>query len=166
MSIHFEGVDKLVTKMEKLKKLNTVVAYLKAAADFIKTKVETPPPVFRPTRKSVYGKTWKSPEQAVFMREEKGWFQPGGWAVPYHRGESEGSKALNRSWSVEDSDGGLTQTIGTSVSYAPYVMGEKQSLYMQAVGWQKVSDIADDNADRIVEKITSGLEAELSESEE
>ena len=86
--------------------------------------------------------------------------------VPYHRGESAGSEAMNRSWAIDESDEGLTQTIGNDTSYGHWVMGDDQSLFMQAMGWRKVSDIAVEESAHVIEMVKAGLEAEIADQEE
>lgn len=163
MTIRIEGVDNLVSKLRILGKLNVVRAYMQAGAEYIKGKLEVLPTQRRITRESVYGQPFQSIKQKRFFFAA---LADGRIEVPYHRGESPGSEAMNRSWAIAESDEGLTQTIGNDTSYGHFVMGDDQSLFMQAMGWRKVTDIADEESDHIIEMVKNGLEAEIAAQEE
>ena len=163
MTVRIEGVDNLVSKLRILGKLQVVRAYMQAGAQYIKGKLETLPSQKRITRTEVYGQPFQSDRQRRFFFAA---LNEGTIEVPYHRGESPSSEAMNRSWTTVESDEGLTQTIGNDTTYGHWVMGDDQSLFMQAMGWKKASDIADEESDHIIEKVKNGLEAEIADQEE
>jgi hypothetical protein len=131
------GIDESRDSIRRLLLLRGFRRGLAAAAVHLKGKFSEYPPKKRPTRASVYGRTFQSIAQrkAVMakLREEG----------PYVRGLSGSSETFGRRWAVSERRGGLEQVIGNNASYAPYLVGERQSLYMKAVGWEKLSTKAD-----------------------
>lgn len=135
--VRIEGLDEARDSVRRLAMLRGARLGLAAAATHLKGQFATYPEKSRPSRASVYGSTFKSAAQRrfIFAAIKRG-------DIPYRRGLSNKSETLGRRWATEERRGGLEQVIGNNASYVAYVQGEKQSLYMKAVGWQKVEDIA------------------------
>lgn len=117
----------------RMKKMSEVKQGLEAGAIHLKGKMAQYPA----QRK---GKAIWSSDPAKRKRQQRGFFaklNAGEITVPYRRGMSSGSKKLGQSWTNRASNGGLTQTIGTAVSYAPLVQAAaKQTQYHKITGWQ------------------------------
>ena len=66
----------------------------------------------------------------------------------------------NKSWYVNSqvkSLGSMIVTIGTKVTYAPYVVGKQQSRVMEQIGWKKLSDVAKAKASSIAKILEAVL---------
>jgi hypothetical protein len=156
-TIRVTGVTELVNKLNEFGRRGALKNALKAGAVYLKGKIAQYPPKNRPTRKSVYGQTFKSDKQRRFFF---GALKHGAIQVPYRRGQSPGSEKLGQSWTVEAND--LYATVGTAVSYAPLVQKrDAQSLYHRAVGWQTAEDVAERETDAVVSGVARALEADL-----
>jgi hypothetical protein len=78
--------------------------------------------------------------------------------VPYFRGISPKSENLKHSWNVRSEAGGYVATIGTAVSYAPYVQDEaRQALYHRITGWPTVQSVAREEAERVGQIIRDAI---------
>lgn len=163
MTVQITGVDNLVSKLRILGKLQVVRAYMQAGAEYIKGKLAVFPAQRRLTRTEVYGQPFQSEKQKRFFFAA---LADGRIEVPYHRDESEASYRFGDRWNIAESDKGLTQTIDNDTPYGHWVMGDDQSLFMQAMGWHKVSDIAEEVTDHVIEMIRTGIEAEIAAQEE
>jgi hypothetical protein len=129
-------------------------------AIYLKGKLARYPAQKRMTREWVYGSSFMSVAQQHFFF----WaLKAGEISVPYHRGESGASERFGASWTVEEADDGLTQVIGNDTSYGPFLMGEDQSDFMQAIGWQKAELIADEEEDTIVNGVMEAIEEMINE---
>lgn len=75
--------------------------------------------------------------------------------VPYIRGQSKKSEKLMQSWTTESRNNGLTQVIGTAVSYARLVQSaEKQTQYHRKGGWKTEKQILADGQEKAIKTIT------------
>lgn len=81
--------------------------------------------------------------------------------VPYRRGMSRNSKKLGQSWTTQASNQGFTQTVGTAVSYAKWVVGTSQSGYHKQTGWKRVDVVAREFERRAVSIISARIAREL-----
>ena len=52
------------------------------------------------------------------------------------------SQRLGASWTTEVSPDGRQGRVGTKVTYAPYVQGERQTSYHEETGWQTAREVA------------------------
>jgi hypothetical protein len=93
---------------------------------------------------------WKDKQRrGFFARLNKGEIE-----VPYVRGANKMSQKLSQSWTTEARDNGLTQIIGTAVSYAPLVQSAaKQAQYHKISGWRTESQILADGQAKAVKTI-------------
>lgn len=101
----------------------------------------------------------KRPPQPFVSEKQRRYFfaalRDGTIKVPYRR-----SKHLNRSFGDGPvaQDGGLTQVIGTTASYAPFVVGvQSQSRYMRGLGWQSAADVVEKEADAAYRTFVTGF---------
>jgi hypothetical protein len=135
--IKVRGVAEAQGAVRKIAAMRGLRRGVQAGALHLKGKMAVYPPKNRPTRASVYGKSFVNyrQQQAVMAKLKSG-------DAPYKRGISGGSEAFGRRWTTETRDGGLVGVVGNNASYGEYVMGDEQSKYMGAVGWEKASDIA------------------------
>lgn len=141
VNVQVEGLDRAQYSLEQLRRLRGARRGIAAAALHLKGKFATYPAKNRPSRESVYGKTFVSDKQRRFVMAA---IRRGD--IPYTRGVSSSSETLGRRWTTEERRGGLEQVVGNNASYAEYVQGDKQSKYMKAVGWERVDAIADREA--------------------
>ena len=150
--ITLEGLDKLVKKLDNLAQLKTVAAAIKAGALHIKGKIAKYPP-----RRDV--------PQPFKSERQRRWFfaalRSGEIEVPYRRGQSPGSEALGRKWTVKTRDNGLTAIVGNNVSYGPFVQGEQQASFMAARGWKTTDTVAQEEGDRVNELVAQAVEKAL-----
>lgn len=79
--------------------------------------------------------------------------------VPYRRGMSPSSQRLSQRWDVQRS--GLTVEVGTNVTYAPYVVGEKQSMYHKVTGWRTVEDVVRAEENKIMRQVELSIKQQL-----
>ena len=160
--IEIRGLDELIAKLDRLGKMEAVRAVMAAAALYLKGKLAKYPTQRRLTRASVYGAPFQS------MRQQRWFFnalKTGEIEVPYHRGEAAQSERLGQSWTIEASDGGLTQTIGNDTSYGPLVMGSytggEQAEFMHQMGWTPYDEIVDYYEDEVVNRVKEAIDQEL-----
>lgn len=132
--------------------LPAVSSSLLAGAVHVKGKLSEYPPQNRPTRKSVYGTSFKSD------RQRRWFFAAGIFQTPYRR-----TRNLANRWAISSSMDGLTQIIGNNASYGHFVMGDgTQSLYHRAVGWNTTGEIAERESDAVVRRVLQAIEKALS----
>jgi len=143
--ITVEGADELMRKSKKF--IPAVNAALLAGGKEVIGKAKEYPAKNRPTRASVYGKTF------VSDRQRRWFFAVGIHQTPYRR-----SKTLGQAWTTEPR-GQFKVVIGNNTIYGPYVQSpQKQSLYHQAVGWKNTDQIANENAPLVVNKIKQAID--------
>lgn len=137
-AIELRGLEPVIADLERLRKLQFVNAVLMAGAVYLQRKVATYPPKKRPTRASVYGRTFKTVRQRKFFFAA---LADGKIDVPYRRGISPGSQTLGKRWTVA-SQSPFVVVLGNNATYARLVQSlQDQSLYMRAVGWVPVETI-------------------------
>jgi hypothetical protein len=160
--IEIRGVEALMGKLERLKKLEAVTAAMRAAALYLKGKLAKYPSQRSVSRASVYGAPFQSDRQRRWFFWALG---AGEISVPYHRGEAASSERLGQSWTIEDKDMGFTQVIGNDTSYGSMVMGSytqgEQSEFMHASGWTPYDETVDFYEPYIVDKLQEAIEKEL-----
>jgi hypothetical protein len=157
-TINFEitGLEAVQKKVDKAAQMEGVRRGLRAGAMQLKAIVARYPPANRPSRKSVYGKTFSSVRQQRAV-----WAKINAGEIPYRRGSSGGSQRFGQRWTVKEERGGLVQVVANNASYGGYLMGENQSKYMAAVGWQKLSTIAQKNSSAIERVIIAEIRRDL-----
>lgn len=107
------------------------------------------------------GKLAQYPPQAPPVNPDRGYTRGQG---PWYR-RTDGSirqyktsEDLGPSWTIaEESDGGLTQTIGNDTSYGPWVQGATQTGLHAAHGWQTVEQVAEKETPTVLEFIRTRL---------
>lgn len=136
-SIKITGVAEAKGAVNKIRRMEGLQRGVKAGLIYLKGKVAVYPAEKRPSRASVYGSSFVNyrQQQAVMAKVRSG-------DIPYRRGVSDGSQAFGRRWTWEVREGGLSGVVGNNADYGPYLMGDEQSKYMKAVGWEKADDIA------------------------
>lgn len=139
MRFQMRQLPEAASATETLAQFKNLRAGLFAGAIHLRGQFAKYPPQKRPTRENVYGSPFKTEKQ-------RRWFwasvRSGALKLPYVRGVSGKSESLAKRWVVESQGGGLRQVIGNYASYVEYVQGDKQSLYMKEIGWQKAGLIA------------------------
>jgi len=145
--IELRGLEKAIAQLVAVGDVKFVTDALKAGALVAKGFLAKYPPQKHLTRKQVYGQTFKTDKQ------RRGFFaklRSGEIEVPYRRGQSPGSEALGRKWTIE-ARSALEVVVGNNVSYGPLVQSRSdQSLYHKATGWQTTDDVAEQHGDEIV----------------
>jgi hypothetical protein len=136
-NVDIKGLEETLKKLTRLGKLEKVYAGLKSAGLYLKGKVAKYPPRKRITIAQVGG--WASERQ-------RRWFfaalRSGEIQVPYKRGISPSSQALGRRWTMQHFKSAFQVVVGNNVSYARFVMGDKQSRMMDMIGWETVDEVA------------------------
>lgn len=144
-TIQIVGLDKALEKVKTLGEMKTFIGAMKTGAGHIKSTVDVYPPAG----------VWNSPSA-------RNWYERGYgpyWTLASGEIHSKKtSKRLNRSWTITQENGGLTQIVGSNVSYGPFVMDEsKQTWFHKAHGWKTVQTIVKEQTARIVKFITDEL---------
>lgn len=157
-NIRIDGIDPILKKLEALEGGKALRTGMYQAGEHVLKVAKRYPPKNRPTRKSVYGSTWKTERQRRFMM----WAirNPGesGIEVPYRRSQSPGTERFKQQWSHTWRSDGRVHDIGNHASYGLWLMDPKrQSQYMRAVGWKTTQKIADDERNRCVRIVTNAL---------
>lgn len=175
ISVTLTGLDELARKADSLADYDFIRAGVQAAAVQLAGALKTYPPARRITRASVYGKNVLSATskkgkpytiQSSFKTvKQHRWFF---WAlnrgliqVPYVRGSSPGSERLQAKWTIQTGDNGFSAVVGNNVSYGPLVMGADQTLFMKAIGWERVETIAAREAPVINKMLMENVRAYL-----
>ena len=157
--IRIEGADALIKRLTTIQQMRHVKAAIKAAAIFLKGKIQKAPPVIRRRNMRLYG---NSPEAA---RMRRGFFyhlKHGDIEVPYIRGQSRNSKKLSQSWTVDSANMGFAAIVGTSVSYAPLVQDrDEQASYHTQSGWVTVQGVRNIHGSRAIEFVEQALKREV-----
>ncbi len=98
-------------------------------------------------------------------KQRRGFFaklRAGEIEVPYIRGSSLQSEKLSQSWTTESRNNGLTQVIGTAVSYAKLVQSAaKQTQYHKKTGWNTEQQILAKGQDKAIKTITYYVQKDL-----
>lgn len=130
VKIDMGGLD---TGLARLTQGNGFKRGLAAAALELAGELKKYPPVRR------------GPQPFKTRKQQRAFFamlKSGEITVPYVRGSAKGSQKLGQSWTTRASAGGLVQSVGTNVSYARFVVGEKQSMYHKVTGWKTAEQVA------------------------
>ena len=150
-TIKIEGLSELVKTLDDVRQLRFVKAALKAAARHIEAKVKKYPPATAANSPAGPGRGWY----------ERGYGSRYMTVLGQVRGRKT-SEMLGRSWSTREEDDGLTQIIGTPVSYARYVHDiDQQSRFHFHHGWKTIQYIAEQEAPVLRKKIMEYLEKVL-----
>ena len=149
VTIRLEGAEALIRKITTLAQLKSMGAAVRAAAVLVRGKIAHYPQERHDRNDALYGKS----DKAAKMR--RGFFyhlRHGDIRVPYARGSPPGSKKLGGSWTIEGSNAGLTQTVGTNVSYARLVQGpELQTAYHKTTGWKTTDTVANEERKTVID---------------
>lgn len=157
-TLHIEGLDKLIGKLESMAQLRKVKAGVRAAAIHIKGKIAQYPARKHITIKQVGG--WKE------GGDQRRWFfaalRSGAIEVPYRRGISPSSESLGRKWTIQERDGGMTAVVGNNVSYAAFVQDEdNQSTMMRMIGWTTTQQVVEEEGPRVRELMAEAIRRAL-----
>jgi hypothetical protein len=145
-TIQIEGLDKIIAKITTLSDLKHLVGAMKASAAHIKGTVDKYPPA-----------------TSANSSGQKRWYQRGYgpfWTLKDGTVHSKKtSKMLNRSWTIAQENGGLTQIVGSNVHYGPFVMDEaKQTWFHKAHGWKTVQTVVKEQTKRVVKFINDEID--------
>jgi hypothetical protein len=147
-TIEIKGMDEAIKKLEDLGQLRKVHAGIRAAGMYIKGKIAKYPPRKHVSIASLGG--WKSDKQ-------RRWFfwalKEGKIDVPYRRGISPSSEALGRKWTSRYDRSKFEAVVGNNVSYARFVMGDKQTKMMKRIGWKSIETVATEETKRVQEYV-------------
>ena len=142
-TIEIEGLAQLIKKLDKLGRLDSVKAGIRAAAVHISGIVSKYPSQKHVPISAVGG--WKSDKQ-------RKWFfanlRKGNITIPYRR-----TDALKHRWTTSIRDHGFTAIIGNNTPYARFVMGDKQTAMMQKIGWKTTDTVAKEEKKRVQEYV-------------
>jgi hypothetical protein len=146
ISVKITGIQEIAKKFEKMDGLVYLVHSMKAAASHVKGKTQAYPP--------------STEANIPFQRR---WYERGyGSKWMLRDGSVAGSKTskmLNRSWTIKEEKKGLTQIIGTAVSYAPYVHDkDKQAPFHANHGWKTVQTVAKEETPTILDFLKKRLQ--------
>lgn len=131
-TIEIKGLEQTLNRLAWEKGARRALA---PAAKHVQGKIAQYPAVKRPSRKSVYGRTFVSDKQ---RKKVMAMLREGLW--PYRR-----TGTLGRRWTISVALAALTATVGNNVPYAKTVHGTPgQSKYQQVVGWKTTDAIAKD----------------------
>ena len=134
VGIHIEGLPELQKIMQKVGSLQPVKTGLVAAAKHLKSRIEKYPPVSR----RPMAQFWTDKQRRGFFY----YLKRGKIEVPYLRGVSDKSEVHSKSWTIQASNGGLTQTVGSDTSYGPLVQDiNKQTRYHRETGWKTIQEV-------------------------
>lgn len=158
-SMHIEGLEELLRRIQTLQKMREVTAALLAGGAHLKTQMQVYPPQAHLTRKSVYGQSFQSDRQ-------RRWFfwalARGALTVPYRRGQSAGSRNLKQQWTVVASNSGLTVEIGNSTPYGPLMQSAvMQGRMAKAAGWQTDQQVLDRDGPKAVDFVKNQIQQTL-----
>ena len=133
VGFRIEGLPELQKIMQKVGSLQPVQTGLKSAALYVKGQIAKYPPVSR------------RPQPFVSDLQRRGFFaklKSGEIDVPYKRGISSKSERLGQSWTIQASNGGLAQTVGSDTSYGPLVQDiGRQTRYHRETGWKTIQEV-------------------------
>jgi hypothetical protein len=150
VTIHINGVDELIRKLDSIAKLREIGQVMRAAALHVKGKIAQ-----YPARSS-------RPQPFVSDKQRRGFFaklRSGEIEVPYRRGISPGSETLGRKWATTLENGGLTAVVGNNTSYAPLVQGPgTQTAYHAMTGWQTTEQVMDAERETVQEMVREGIQ--------
>lgn len=143
-TIHIEGLDRLLAKLERLGKMDAAKNAIRAAGAHVQAAAKV-----YPGRRHI-------PMRWVSLRQ-RNWFfaalRSGAIQVPYKR-----TSTLKKQWRVTTKDNGLTAVVNNATPYGPYVQGAMSQYWMhRASGWQTTSQIVDSEKRAVVEMVTQEI---------
>ena len=149
IAIRVEGADELIKKLTTLAQLNKVRARIGQEGIFLRgkmtsypTKVYSPNPLIKSSEKV---------RKAFFAKMKSGEI-----GVPYRR-----TGNLKNHWSVEQSLGGFSATVGNNASYAPLVQSANQATRHATSGWLTDTKAVALYGTKITERIRAAVEQEV-----
>lgn len=143
------GHQVVLDALARLERLDGLKAGLLEAGAYLKSEFNVYPP--QSSRAQPF----------VSDKQRRGFFarlNAGEISVPYHR---RGAGGLGGSWSVQASGNGLQVTVGTSLGYAPLVMGAQQTQYHRVTGWKRADEVAMEHEQDVVDIIGAAIEDTL-----
>lgn len=148
--IRIEGMDELLKQLDALGRPETFDAALDAAALYLKGKADDYPPAANAHR----------PQPFKSDKQRRGFFaklHAGEIEVPYRRGQSPGSEAHGRRWTISRPRAGM-RVIGNNSSYGPLLQSlAAQARYHKASGWQTVEEIVTREREKVVDLVRDAL---------
>lgn len=140
--------------LDRLRQLRNTKLGLAVAALHLKGKMASYPS-HTPRPQAQY---WSDKQRRGFFYHLK----QGNIDVPYKRGMSRKSKKLGQSWTNEARNNGLTQVIGTAVSYAPLVQSAaKQTQYHKVTGWKTEKQVIADEAANVNKIVNQYIQRDM-----
>ncbi len=129
ITIQVEGLDEITKALSDVRLRQAVETGMRGAAEIVREPLATYPPASAANRSpGVNGYSWY--ERGFGTRTVTGRAYPT-------------SQALGRSWTTDVVTRGKTiaGVIGTTVSYGPFVHGEKQAGFHRARGWKRTQQV-------------------------
>ena len=145
-----KGMNKLLRKLDTLGKLKGAKRGLKTGAEHIEGTIKE-----------------YAPKSAANVPKSHGRWYERGWGSKYRRLDGvitgkKTSETLRTGWSTKSRNSGLTQVIGTNVSYAPYVQSkEKQARFHKARGWKTDEQVLKSEGEQVLKFIQHEIDREL-----
>ena len=140
VEVKIEGMDELIKKLDKLGKMSTIHAGMKAAANVLKGLMTVYPA-------ATIANSPSNPSGQWYQR---------GWGVRYKGGGGrQTSETLGKKWTSKYDQYKFEAIIGNNASYSPFVQGPKgtQAKAMAKIGWQGVDTVANKELPRIQEEL-------------
>jgi hypothetical protein len=154
VTIHINGVDELIRKLDSIAKLREIGQVMRAAALHVKGKIDKYPPERHGSAIPSTDK-WSDKQRRGFFAK----LRSGEIEVPYRRGSSPGSKKLKTKWTTTLENGGLRAVVGNDTSYAPLVQGPgTQTAYHAMTGWQTTEQVMDAERETVQEMVREGIQ--------
>lgn len=148
IEISVEGLEEKIRALQKLAKLDSVKAAIRAGALHIKGKINIYPP----------STIANNPAQ-------KRWYERGygsRWMTKYGVHGRQTSETLGRKWTIKETNGGMGAVIGNNVSYASWVHDpQMQTGFHAAHGWKTTEQVADAERDTVTREIVSAIDREI-----
>lgn len=141
ISIQINGLEKVQAGLEGLNgdlRKTMIYASREVSAEILQTEGLQKYP----------GATAANMPPAPYYKRGSGTIYKGG-------GSSGSSENLGKQWTTKTNPGDNSFTIGNRASYAPYVHGDEQAKVMDAIGWRKLAEVAEEKIDAI-QKIIQG----------
>ncbi len=140
--IQIKGLDKLVKKINKLEQMDAVKAALKNAALMLAGEMAEYPPQTAANQ----------PPVPYYIRGR------GTQTASGNLGNSEDLANKWRGAKPRISNKGFTATIGTNVSYAPFVQSDDfQARWMKDIGWQTDKQVLEENEKEVTEELSDAI---------
>lgn len=152
-TVHVEGLDHLIRKLDDLQSLHAAIYALRAAASHIRGKVNVyPPTTIANSPGNPSGKWYERGYGSRWIRKRAGGV-----------GGSKTSEMLGRRWTTAQRMGGLQQVIGNNVSYGKYVQSRAdQAGFHKARGWKAIEDVVEQETDTILKFVQTEIDKALS----